>query len=88
MNGKRNDPGLDVHLLPIERGLDCALHRPLREPKQSQLFRGGRAPTYFSRSFPHLPFPCVTPPTGLFPKKGMSAALFHFCIHLSGQTHP
>lgn len=88
MNGKVNYPGLDVHLFPIEREVDCALHRPLHESEQSQLFTGGTASTCFSSPFPHLPFPRVTPSMGLFPKQGMSAALFPLCIHLSGQTLP
>lgn len=85
MNGKANDPGLDVHLPPTKRELHCALHRPLHKSEQ---FRGGTAPTCFSSSFPHLPFPCVTPPIGPFPKQGMSASLFPVCSHLSGQTLP
>lgn len=88
MNGKANYPGLYVHLFPIEREVDCALHRPLHESEQSQLLTGGTAPTYLSSSFPHLPFPHVTPPMGPFPKQGISAALFPLCIHLFGQTLP
>lgn len=87
MNGKANDPGLGVHLLPIERELGCALHRPPHKSEHSQLFRGA-TPPHLSSSFPHLPFPHVTPPMGPFPKEGMSAALFPACIHLSGQTLP
>lgn len=86
MNRKANDPGLDVHLLPIERELDCALHIPLHKSDHSWLFRG-TAPPHFSSSFPHLQFPHVIPPMGPFPKQGI-AALFPACIHLSGQTLP
>lgn len=81
MNGKKNDPRLDVHLDPIERELDCALHRPLHESEQSYLFRGETDPTYFSSSFSHLPFPRVTPPMGPFPKQGMNVCCTLSCLH-------
>lgn len=33
MNGTEDDPGLDIHLLPKEGELDCALHSPQHDSK-------------------------------------------------------
>lgn len=57
MNGKEDDPGLDIHLFPIEGELDCALHSPQHDSKQPQQFRAGAARKYFPSSSLHLPFP-------------------------------
>lgn len=57
MNGKGDDPGLDIHLFSIEGELDCAPYSPLHDSKQPQQFRAGAARKYFPSSSLHLPFP-------------------------------